>query len=51
MVNATHKITIEIFVAEDKNMDDKDVRNEWLGRLKEKCPDWDVENVIVEKFS
>ena len=51
MVNATHKITIEIFTAENKYSDEKEIRSEWLGRLKEKCPDWDIENVKIEKFS
>ena len=45
---ATHKIIIEVLVSSEHT--ENALWNEWRGRLEEKCPNWDVENIIVEKI-
>lgn len=48
--NITHILKLEIYLTENKYVSENDLRNYYMGYLKAKVPELDIENIIVKKI-
>lgn len=47
--NVTHILKLEIYLYENEYVSENDLRNYYMGYLKAKTPEFDIENITIEK--
>ena len=47
--NITHILKLEIYLYENEYLSEEDIRNYYIGYLKARIPEFDIENIVVKK--